>query len=85
MITKCLLLEQNNTTYERITLHRLLQDCKNMVNGEHVMYIHSKGVTHPPHSQYYDRVRMWTTLMLEGLTTYRYLCWRYLERGADAV
>lgn len=80
--TKCCFTHPDNLLYERATLHHLLNDCQNMEKEAHIMYVHSKGVSN---LQYREGIKSWTLAMLEGLTMYRNLCWRYLESGADAV
>ena len=82
--TKCLHAYTSISLYERITLHHLQAFCQQTVNQAHILYLHSKGVSH--HTFEMKRIiDQWTDTMLEGLTMYRHLCWRCLETGADAV
>ena len=53
-----------------------------MTEPAHILYLHSKGITKRHFGAVVDR---WTASMLEGLTTYRFLCWRALEEGNVAV
>lgn len=80
--TRCIAIDPEINLYERATLHRLLEDCKEMETSQ-ILYIHSKGVSRD--AKVYPGVDQWRNTMLEGLTTYRHLCWKYLERGAAAV
>jgi len=83
---KAKLLQQSldKSSYERFTLHRLLEDCQKMTEPAHILYLHSKGISHPM-ELYESKIKGWTELMLTGLCTYRYLCWKELSRGADTV
>ena len=82
--TKCIGTEPSMKTYERATLHRMREDCLAMQETAYIMYIHSKGVTHQ-HDGLLDSVDLWTDTMLDGLCTYRHLCWRALEEGNKMV
>jgi hypothetical protein len=82
--TKCIGKEPNMKIYERATLHRMREDCIGMQETAYIMYIHSKGVTHK-HDGLSNNVDLWTDTMLDGLCTYRHLCWRALEEGNKTV
>ena len=81
--TTCLFTDPDMSAYERATLHRLREDCIAMQEPAHIMYIHSKGITKPPLA--HASIQRWTEAMLDGLTTYRHLCWRALDEGCNAV
>lgn len=75
---------QDISLYERFTLHHLLEDCQKRLEPSYIMYIHSKGISHRM-ELYENKIKGWTEVMLTGLCTYRYLCWKELSRGADAA
>ena len=81
--TRCLFTDPDMSAYERATLHRLREDCMAMQEPAYIMYIHSKGITKPP--LVHASIQRWTDAMLDGLTTYRHLCWRALDEGCSAV
>lgn len=81
--TRCLFTDPDISLYERATLHRLREDCMAMQEPAHILYIHSKGITKPP--LVHASIQRWTDAMLDGLTTYRHLCWRALDEGCNAV
>jgi len=80
--TKCIFSHPDTSLFERATLHRLREDCQRMTEPAHILYLHSKGITKRHVDAVIDR---WTASMLDGLTTYRFLCWRALEEGNVAV
>lgn len=81
--TRCLHTDPNTALYERATLHRLRDDCQAMTQPAHIMYLHSKGVSRP--AVYLAAIERWVGAMMDGLTSYRHLCWRALEEGHHAV
>jgi hypothetical protein len=80
--TKCIFSHPDTSFFERATLHRLREDCLRMTEPAHILYLHSKGITKRHVDAVIDR---WTVSMLDGLTTYRSLCWRALEEGNVTV
>lgn len=81
--TRCLFTDANMSNFERATLHRLREDCRAMQEPAHILYIHSKGITKPP--SFHASIDRWTDAVLDGLITYRFLCWRALDEGSNAV
>ena len=91
--TKCIFMSPDISLYERATLHRLREDCQKMEEEAFILYIHSKGVSsHTTRGVSSQRaleltniIRQWSDIILDGVTMYRHLCWRELERNIDAV
>lgn len=81
--TKCIHTDSSTQAYERATLHCLRADCEAMTRPAHILYLHCKGVTKIGDMR--ASVDRWVDAMLDGLATYRHLCWRALDEGHDAV
>jgi hypothetical protein len=73
--TRCIAIDREVGQYERATLYRLREDCR-YIPDAHILYIHSKGVSR--NLEQYPGVNAWTDAMLDGVITYRHLCWKNL-------
>jgi hypothetical protein len=84
--TVCYYAADDDSSYERLTLHKMRDDCVQWVNDNtevYILYIHSKGIT-----RNVNRCRglvNWYKTMICGLSEYRQICWQELDRGIHAV
>ena len=74
--TRCIAIDRDVKLYERATLNRLREDCRHTIPDAHILYIHSKGVSRDVEKN--RGVHAWTDAMLDGVITYRHLCWEKL-------
>lgn len=72
---------EDTKLYERITLHNLYS--KSLEDNFHALYLHTKGVTHPPHAH---GINLWRHKMTFFLTHYMTIALHHLDHGlVDAV
>lgn len=80
----CLFFSENTALYERATLHQLHHFASESKTPFHVLYMHTKGVSRPPHRQ--SQIRHWRNYMMYFCCSYMDIALSLLERNeAKAV